>query len=92
MAGAFRCRTTLLTTVERDKINKGAAHLTEHLTLGPDSEVDLEALLKRAMPVLSRLVAELRNVDTKKEAFLWLDKTEKLINDTETRQMQVVNI
>jgi hypothetical protein len=75
----------LLTKEERDKINKGVAHLTEQLTLDPESEVDLEAILKRALPVLSRLLAKLRNADTKKESTHWLDKTEKLIKHAETQ-------
>jgi hypothetical protein len=70
---------TLLTKDEREKVNKGVAHLTEQLTLDPESEVDLEAILKRTLPVLSRLVAKLRDADTKKEATHWRDKTEKLI-------------
>ncbi len=70
---------TLLTKDERDKINKGVAHLTEQLTLDPDSEVDLQTILTRSMPVLSRLVSKLRDADTKKEATHWLDKTDELI-------------
>jgi hypothetical protein len=57
---------TLLSKDERDKINKGAAHLTEKLTLDPNSEVDLEAILTRSMPVLSRLVSTLRDADTRR--------------------------
>jgi hypothetical protein len=41
---------TFLTEEERQKINKGVAHLTEHLTLDADSEVDLQELLTRSMP------------------------------------------
>jgi len=69
----------LLSTEEREMINKGAAHLTEQLTLDPDSEVDLQAILKRSMPVLSRLASALRKVDTRKQADYWLTETEKLI-------------
>ena len=76
---------TLLTKDEREKVNKGVAHLTEQLTLDPESEVDLQAILKRALPVLSRLVAKLRDADTKKEATHWLDKTEKLIKHAATQ-------
>ena len=68
-----------LTQTERDDINKGAAHLTEKLTLDPDSEVDLQAILKRSMPVFSRLVAALRKIDTSKAAVYWLDRTDALI-------------
>jgi hypothetical protein len=70
---------TLLTKDERDKINKGPAHLAEQLTLDPDSEVDLETILERSIPALSRLVSKLCNADTKKGATQWLDKTEALI-------------
>src|SRR5262245_26743475 len=35
-----------LSTTERENINKGVAHLTEQLTLDPDSEVDLQEILK----------------------------------------------
>jgi hypothetical protein len=70
---------TLLTKEEREKVNKGVAHLTEHLTLDRDSEVDLEAILKRVLPVLSRLEAKLRDADTKKDATQWLDKTKELV-------------
>jgi hypothetical protein len=70
---------TLLSKDGREKINKGAAHLTEKLTLDPNSEVDLQAILTRSMPVLSRLVSKLRDADTKKEATHWIDKTDELI-------------
>jgi hypothetical protein len=69
----------LLTTDEREKLNKGAAHLTESLTLDHDNQVELQTILTRSMPVLSRLVSQLRNVDTSKEATQWLDKTDELI-------------
>jgi hypothetical protein len=49
-----------LSTDERDNVNKGAAHLTEKLTLDADSEVDLQAVIKRSLGALSRLVAALR--------------------------------
>jgi hypothetical protein len=51
---------TFLTADERNDINKGVAHLTDKLTLDPDSEVELDAIIKRSTDVLSRLVAELR--------------------------------
>ncbi len=73
---------------ERDNVNKGAAHLTEQLTLDPDSEVDLDEILKRSMPVFSRLVAELRKVDARKEATDWLDRTDALIELARQRQVQ----
>jgi hypothetical protein len=75
---------TLLTKDERERINKGVAHLTEQLTLDRDSEVDLHAILERALPVLSRLEAKLRDADTKKEATQWLDKTKELVKHAET--------
>ena len=68
-----------LSVEERETINKGVAHLTEKLSLDRDSEGDLEAILQRSIPVLERLVAELRNADTAKEAEQWLAQTEKLI-------------
>lgn len=70
---------TLLTEDEREKINKGVAHLTEHLTLDADSEVDLQAILSRSMPAFTRLTSGLRTADTSQEASQWLDKTEALI-------------
>jgi hypothetical protein len=70
---------TLLTADERENVNKGVAHLTDKLTLDPDSEVELDAILKRSTDVLSRLVAELRKADTKNEAKHWLDQTDQLI-------------
>jgi hypothetical protein len=36
---------TFLTTTEREKINKQAAHLTERLTLDADTEVKLEEIV-----------------------------------------------
>ena len=68
-----------LSTDEREDINKGAAHLTEKLTLDPDSELELADILKRSTPVLSRLVKELRKLDAGKEAAQWLDQTDALI-------------
>jgi hypothetical protein len=68
-----------LSSDERNNINKGAAHLTEQLTLDPDSEVDLQEIVKRSLPVFSRLAAALRKFDTRKEAVHWLDKTDALI-------------
>jgi hypothetical protein len=68
-----------LTSAERENINKGVAHLTERLSLDPDSEVDLQDILKRSMPIFSRLVSELRRVDARQEAAHWLDRTDALI-------------
>lgn len=68
-----------LSSTERENINKQVAHLTESLSLDPDSEVDLQAILKRSMPVLSRLVSALRKADASKEAVQWLDRTDALI-------------
>lgn len=70
---------TILTKDERERVNKGVAHLTQQLTLDKDSEVDLDAILKRVGPVLLRLEAKLREADTKKEATHWLDKTKALV-------------
>lgn len=70
---------TFLTPIERVNINKGAAHLTEKLTLDPDTEVDLQEIVQRSMPVFERLSAELRKADAKKEAKQWLDKTGALL-------------
>src|SRR5260221_6030781 len=68
-----------LTTEERDDINKGIAHLTKELSPDPDSEVDLKEILKRSLPVLSRLVAGLHAADASQQAKHWLDKTDELI-------------
>jgi hypothetical protein len=68
-----------LTPTERDDINKGAAHLTERLTLNPDSEFDLQAIVERSIPVFERLSSELRKADVKREAEQWLDKTDALL-------------
>lgn len=70
---------TFLTLTERDDINKGAAHLTERLTLDIDSEFDLQYLVERSMPAFERLSSELRKADTKGEAKHWLDKTDALL-------------
>jgi hypothetical protein len=71
---------TFLTTAEREKINKEAAHLTERLALDHDTEVDLQEILTRSMPVFTGLVSELRKADTSQEAVHWLDKTDVLID------------
>jgi len=70
---------TFLTKDEREKVNKGVAHLTEDLSLEADSEVDLHEILKRSITVLTRLVVELRKLDTAQEATYWLDRTDDLI-------------
>ncbi|MET4071535.1 hypothetical protein ABID58_006349 [Bradyrhizobium sp. S3.2.6] len=70
---------TFLTPDEREMINKGVAHLTENLTLDPETEVGLEAIIKRSMPVFSRLVAALRKVDSNQEAAHSLGETEAVI-------------
>src|SRR5258705_2105227 len=70
---------TLLAAPERDKINKEAAHLTERLALDHDSQVDLQEILTRALPVLTRLASALRAADSAKEATYWLDRTDALI-------------
>jgi hypothetical protein len=70
---------TFLSVDERNDINKSVAHLTKQLSPEPDSEVDLNEILKRSLPVLSRLVTGLRAADTAKEATQWLDKTDELI-------------
>lgn len=69
----------LLSSTERGNVNKQVAHLTERLSLDPDSEVDLQAILKRSMPIFSRLVSGLRKADVRKEAAHWLDRTDALI-------------
>ena len=70
---------SFLTSTERVAINKGVAHLTDRLSLDTDSEVALDEIVKRSIPVFSRLVTELRKNDTAHEATHWLDRTEKLI-------------
>jgi hypothetical protein len=69
----------LLVEAERTDINKGVAHLTERLSLDPDSEVDLQKIIKRSIPVFSRLSAALRVADAENEAGQWLDRTDSLI-------------
>lgn len=64
---------------ERETINKGVAHLTEDLSLDADSEVDLHQILERSIPVLTRLVLELRKLDVAQKATYWLDQTDDLI-------------
>lgn len=70
---------TFLSTDERTMVNTGVAHLTDSLTLEDESELDLQAILKRSTPVFSRLTAELRKLDTTQEAKHWLDQTDDLI-------------
>jgi len=72
-SGAF------LSASERTDINKGAAHLTERLTLEPDTEVDLQEIVLRSLPVFSGLVEKLRALDETSEAAHWLDRTDALI-------------
>ena len=52
----------------------GAAHLTEKLPLDPDSEGELDAIVKRIHPGSARLARPTR----RKEATQWLDKSELL--------------
>jgi hypothetical protein len=61
-----------LSVDEREDVNKGVAHLTDKLTLDPDSEIELGGILERSTPILSRLVAALRKCDEKNEAKQWL--------------------
>lgn len=68
-----------ITDEDRTKINKGAAHLTQQLTLDADSEVDLSAILNRSIPILEHLAEQLRNQDKTGEATRWLDQTDALI-------------
>jgi hypothetical protein len=73
VGGAF------LVKEERVMINKGVAHLTDSLSLDDDSEVDLNHILKRSIPVLTELVEQLRKLDTAQEATYWLDRSTDLI-------------
>jgi hypothetical protein len=68
-----------LTKVERESVNKSVAHLTEQLTLDPESEIELDSMLARLRPVLSLLVKELREFDADKKATQWLDQTDALV-------------
>lgn len=77
---------SFLTSGERADISKGVAHLTDRLSLDQDSEVDLIAIIKRSMPILPRLAAELRKADNKQEAKQWLDKTDALIKRENDRE------
>jgi hypothetical protein len=68
-----------LTAQEREDINKGAAHLTERLTLDPDTEVDLHKILRRCLPVLFQLISELRKINNDEDTVPFLDRTEALV-------------
>ena len=68
-----------LTTDDRNNINKGVAHLTERLTLDPDSEVDLNRVVTQSLPAMSRLVLELRKMNTDRDIVRILDRTEALV-------------
>ncbi len=72
-------RTTLLDKVDRMNINKGVAHMTEKLTLGADSEVDLLRIIENSICVFERLICELRKIDVDNEAKHCLDNTEEFI-------------
>lgn len=69
----------LLTTDDRNNINKGVAHLTERLTLDSDSEVDLHRILTQSLPVMSRLIVELRKVNTDQDTVRILERTQDLV-------------
>ncbi|MEM8750760.1 MAG: hypothetical protein AAGF28_10685 [Pseudomonadota bacterium] len=71
--------TSFLKSTERTNISKGVAHLTERLHLDPDSEVDLQEIVKRSIPVFSRLIVQLRTVDHDQEAADKIDRTQSLI-------------
>ncbi|MEJ1117078.1 hypothetical protein V9K92_01125 [Phyllobacterium sp. CCNWLW109] len=70
---------SFLSSEERTTINKGVTHLTNRLSPDPDSEVDLAAIVKRSIPVFSRLTSALRAQDTGNEASQWLGSTDTLI-------------
>jgi hypothetical protein len=76
-----------LSKAEREDINKGVAHLTDHLTLDED-DVDLSAIVERSITVFEKLVAELRKADAKNEATQWLDKTEALVKHAKEKATQ----
>lgn len=83
---------SFLSTSERENLNKGVAHLTEKLSLDPDSEVDLFDILKRSMPVFERLVAALRKVDAQNEAVGRLDKTVALMDYAQKQDEAAVDV
>lgn len=68
-----------LTTDERNDINKGVAHLTERLTLDPNSEVDLHRVITRSLPAMSRLLSQLRKINTDQDIVGIIDRTEALV-------------
>lgn len=72
-------RATFLIEADRKNINKGVAHLTEKLTADPDSEVDLIRITSDSIPILERLVSELKKLNASGKAKPYIDKTEKLI-------------
>lgn len=55
-------REYFLSEKERRIISKSVAHLTEHLPLEADSEVELSLILRRNLTVLLQLVAELKDI------------------------------
>ena len=59
--------------------DRGPRRLTEQLSPDRDSEVDLDIILKRSLPIFTRLIAGLRAADDAKEATPWLDNTDKPI-------------
>jgi hypothetical protein len=77
-----------LSTDERENINKGVAHLTDKFALDEDSEVNLDGILERSIPVFERLVAELRKSDASNEAKHWLDQTETLIKHAQKQRRE----
>ncbi len=76
---------SFLTEAERTNINKGVAHLTDRLCLDADSEIDLQEIVRRSIPVFLRLVEALRAIDAGQEAAHFLDRTEALIKREQER-------
>lgn len=73
-------KNTLLLDTDRNNINKGVAHLTEHLTAEPDSEVDLLRITSESIPIFERLISELKKLDLSGHAKPYIRKTEALVD------------
>ncbi len=79
----------LLSEDELTNIHKGAAHLTERLTLSFDSEhVELEGIIDRSLPFFRRLVTALTRADTNNEVARWLENTEALLTLAEKQAQE----
>ncbi|HRI76204.1 MAG TPA: hypothetical protein PLX33_04355 [Alphaproteobacteria bacterium] len=72
-------KNTLLLDADRNSINKGVAHLTEHLTAEQDSEVDLLRITSASISIFERLISELKKMDSSGEDKYYISQTEALV-------------